>query len=788
MTRRDLLAFVCLPLAAGLAGGCGGPPAPESPPGAPPGYEALRETFGPADFGPLGGRIVVLDPGHGGHFRGARGPNGLAEADVNLGVALHLRGLLEWADADVHLTRTADRDFLTPADSTLTSDLAFRVSFVDSIQPDVFLSIHHNSNAIYDPTINETQTYHPLGADGASLDLARAVHRHLVRNLEISPAKILPGNFRVLRDATVPAILGEPSMISHPGVEKRLSLAAAQRLEAEAYFLGLLDYFSLGDPGWQAHQPDTVTVGPAGADLRWSFAPERRPDVDATESPGADPATFVLERDGKAVPHLLSADGATVQWTATALAGSAPAELALRGRNLAGRAAPVQRTRLVPADGSTLAVTITRDGAGTAEPRALVRWEVPGGAPPPRGQLAWPDGAELAVGPGAAPEVLLPATRFAGAPVFSAVDSVQVRVEVVGEELPEGWSWLPVQGPPPAVPWRTRFFRHRPLPPPAARIAVPHRAGADAWWTAAGRTALAWTAGVDPVADAATTTTILAPAFAGLTVIVDPAGGGRDPDGAGPGGLRGAEVNLGVARQLAVLLRGLGAEAVLTREGSLATGTTAKIALAERVDADFFLTIGRSDDGDSLRVRHHHDSRLGKPWAEHTAAALGILFGPGAVAEAQPSWAYLLRHTSCPALEIRLPHAANIDDERRLASPAWQAAEARAVLRGLAGGIDSALTAAFVPVARLILRPHGLVQLGSLRATFDGQLPWYPLPSGGEVAADSLRFWSDPGLPLLGGRHILETDTGRQLDIGAWRPDAAGGSFTVYWTLPSRFD
>ena len=222
-----------------LIAGCAGPP-PQPAEVEIPGYKALQEQFQGRDMSPLRGRRIVLDPGHGGFFKGAVGPGGLTEAEVNLGVALYLRGLLEWSGSQVFMTRTADYDFLTANDSTLTSDLAFRSSFVDSLQPDVFLSLHHNSVTSLDRTVNETQTYYPLNADGASLDLARAIHRHLVLNLEISPAKILPGNFHVLRKATVPAVLGEPAMISHPVIEGRLSLAASHRLEAEAYFLGLL--------------------------------------------------------------------------------------------------------------------------------------------------------------------------------------------------------------------------------------------------------------------------------------------------------------------------------------------------------------------------------------------------------------------------------------------------------------------------------------------------------------------------------------------------------------------
>ena len=334
LPRYPLAALLVAGALASVTGGCGGPPPPPPPAEAPPGYIQLRETFGPRDFGPLAGRRVVLDPGHGGRFRGAVGPAGLAEADVNLGVALHLRGLLEWAGAQVALTRSADYDFLSEADSSLVTDLAFRVSFTDSVQPDVFISIHHNSTASADPTINETQTYYPLGDEGASVDLARAIHRHLVLNLEITPARILPGNFHVLRGAKVPAVLGEPAMISHPVMEGRLSQAAAQRLEAEAYFLGLLDYFAGGDPRWRAAQAETVSVGDRDTLLAWTFGDRR------SDAPGPDPATFVLQVDGRPVGHALSADGRTVLWSCPPAPFGGPRRVTLNGRNLAGRRTP----------------------------------------------------------------------------------------------------------------------------------------------------------------------------------------------------------------------------------------------------------------------------------------------------------------------------------------------------------------------------------------------------------------------------------------------------------------
>src|SRR6187551_304542 len=136
-------------------------PEPERPSVAPgggqakPGYERRVESLAGLDTSPLRGRRIALDPGHGGRFPGSIGVNGLTEAEVNLGVALNLWGLLVDAGADVMLTRTSDRDFTTASDSTLRQDLALRTVKANAFDPDVFLSIHHNADAGSRHDLNE---------------------------------------------------------------------------------------------------------------------------------------------------------------------------------------------------------------------------------------------------------------------------------------------------------------------------------------------------------------------------------------------------------------------------------------------------------------------------------------------------------------------------------------------------------------------------------------------------------------------------------------------------------
>jgi len=391
-----LLAAVVLGTLAGCARRVDVPRSPADVPG----YHRAPADLRGEDVSALRGRRIVVDPGHGGRFPGAVGDGGLTEAEVNLGVALYLQGLLQWAGAEVHLTRTTDIDFVTPADSSVTRDLAARMAMVDHLRPDVFLSIHHNSTASRDPAINETQTYYPLGREGADRDLALAVHRQLVRALEIEPARIMPGGFYVLRNSPVPAVLGEPAMISNPVMEGRLTLARSLELEARAYFLGLRDYFAAGSPTWLTEHPDSLLVTEPTQVLSWRF------DPGYPGAPSLDPATLALRIDGHLVDvDGISPDGLTI--TASVSTATPSTHVELRARNLRGRSATrnhiLRRADLRREPPCAVGRQRLTDGPGSAR-----RWVEADGLLPilrdHEGRPPWP-GAE----PPPQPAILLPA-------------------------------------------------------------------------------------------------------------------------------------------------------------------------------------------------------------------------------------------------------------------------------------------------------------------------------------------------------------------------------------------
>ena len=79
--------------------------------------------------------VVVIDAGHGGEDRGARGAQGLIEKDLVLDVSLRLKRRLEASGLTVLLTRETD----------LYVPLEDRSARANDARADLFLSIHANS-------------------------------------------------------------------------------------------------------------------------------------------------------------------------------------------------------------------------------------------------------------------------------------------------------------------------------------------------------------------------------------------------------------------------------------------------------------------------------------------------------------------------------------------------------------------------------------------------------------------------------------------------------------------
>ncbi|HAX12244.1 MAG TPA: hypothetical protein DCX58_03680 [Roseburia sp.] len=112
-------------------------------------------------YGSNGNIVVVLDPGHGGSDSGASG-NGLREKDLTLKIAQYAKQELEkYAGVTVYLTRTSDGYV----------GLKDRATYAKSVNADIFVSLHINSNkstspngaGIYYPNRNYNASFSDIG-------------------------------------------------------------------------------------------------------------------------------------------------------------------------------------------------------------------------------------------------------------------------------------------------------------------------------------------------------------------------------------------------------------------------------------------------------------------------------------------------------------------------------------------------------------------------------------------------------------------------------------------------
>ena len=191
---------------------------------------------------PLAGTTIAIDPGHGGMHTGGKGNNGLLEKDINLGVALNLRDLLQSLGAQVVMTRQTDRHF----DAQVDDDLDARVHIVNTAHPDLFLSIH--TNYVPTPGVRGFEVWVPrcTGArDRDSRALADLLRDQLggVWGPNEDRGTKDEHNLRVLKGTHCPAALVELEFVSNPGVERMLGQPGKQHDLASAIAAAVRRWF-----------------------------------------------------------------------------------------------------------------------------------------------------------------------------------------------------------------------------------------------------------------------------------------------------------------------------------------------------------------------------------------------------------------------------------------------------------------------------------------------------------------------------------------------------------------
>jgi len=174
-------------------------------------------------------KTIVIDPGHGGRDAGAVGVSGTLEKNLTLSTAKLLYDKLKSAGANVFITRSND---------TYIS-LNSRVSTSHYRNAEAFISIHYDS--IADRSVSGTTTYYYNSLkDGP---FAKDLNNELVKQTKLRDRGLKFGNFHVLRENKVPAVLLELGFLSNRTEELTVATTGYQERASQGIFNGLAKYF-----------------------------------------------------------------------------------------------------------------------------------------------------------------------------------------------------------------------------------------------------------------------------------------------------------------------------------------------------------------------------------------------------------------------------------------------------------------------------------------------------------------------------------------------------------------
>lgn len=179
---------------------------------------------------PISEAVIVIDPGHGGADSGALSNDNQYEDKYTLIFAQKLATVLKKTEAKVILTRDHDQ----------TVALAKRPKIATKNYADAFISFHFDSFKVANEASGITTYYYH---NGKSKQLANSVSQQL-SVFPIDNRGTMFGNYLVLRDNPVPAILIEGGYINTKADFKLITSSKYQEQMAKQIAQGIANYFA----------------------------------------------------------------------------------------------------------------------------------------------------------------------------------------------------------------------------------------------------------------------------------------------------------------------------------------------------------------------------------------------------------------------------------------------------------------------------------------------------------------------------------------------------------------
>jgi N-acetylmuramoyl-L-alanine amidase len=179
-----------------------------------------------------------------------------------------------------------------------------------------------------------------------------------------------------------------------------------------------------------------------------------------------------------------------------------------------------------------------------------------------------------------------------------------------------------------------------------------------------------------------------------VVVVIDPGHGGSDPGAVGINGIQEANLVLPVGLQVASLLEQQGVQAILTRRDDRDVELEPRVQIAERANADVFVSIHANSINLSRPDINGIETYYYSPGGERLARIIhsNVIAGTGSVDRGvRRARFYVIRNTTMPAVLVEIGFVTGAQDARRLADPTYQSQMALAIARGILQYIQQTL-------------------------------------------------------------------------------------------------
>lgn len=187
-------------------------------------------------------KVVVLDAGHGGEDPGKVGVNNSLEKDINLQIAVKVKGMLEEKGFLVVMTREIDEMLCDESsDNKKQEDMKARITMINNSGAELAVSIHQNSYT--DPDVSGAQVFYYSGSkegelaanlmQEALLEIDENNHRQAKEN----------SSYYLLKHTEIPMLIVECGFLSNPQEAEKLITEEYQQEISNAIVHGIESCF-----------------------------------------------------------------------------------------------------------------------------------------------------------------------------------------------------------------------------------------------------------------------------------------------------------------------------------------------------------------------------------------------------------------------------------------------------------------------------------------------------------------------------------------------------------------